>query len=107
MKLFLLALLILPEFALASFSACAEKTRLNYAHEGGQISDIPYRINEGKVHPRAEMLRDYRGRELGSFPQDVLVFEVSGSYWSGWFTDFVVVDPHQCRILAIHNVYAE
>jgi hypothetical protein len=68
---------------------CLQEAKLHYK-EYGQTSDTP--LNFRLVsQPHAQ----------------TLVFEITGSYHSGWFSDEMVLDKTSCSVQSLRNTYSE
>jgi len=44
---------------------------------------------------------------LGTFTKDQIVYTVSGSYHSGYFTDALIFDAKTCKFESLINIYGE
>ncbi len=111
LKLISLFFLILASSAHAQdesiqLSKCFKKVKYHY-NRFGPPSDRTKELNQVKVLKAGEMLKGFQNQNLAQYEQDVLVYMGSGSYYSGYFQDYVVADPQDCLVLEIVNIYSE
>jgi mRNA-degrading endonuclease HigB of HigAB toxin-antitoxin module len=85
---------------------CFSKAR-RYYRLNGQASDQPLEFNMKEYLKSGETLKDSYGKNIAIFNEDRLIYEVNGSYYSGYFVDYIVVDPKNCEGEIIFNVYSE
>ena len=85
---------------------CLKKVSRHY-HQFGPPSDNRKSISKVKILKANEILTGFQNQSLASFDTDVLVYMGSGSYYSGYFQDYIVADPSDCQVLEIINIYSE
>lgn len=63
------------------------------------------------VHPEAKsLLADESHRMYGTvfhYGQDVLIYEGSSEFWSGFGVEAIVMNPKDCSLIEMVQVYAE
>lgn len=110
----MLALSLLFALSQSAFSAetnlCraqASKALRDALREGSIRSDVPMSIRKTDKGDfvKAGESTIYKG--LGPFEKDQVIYYVSGSYYSGYFTDAFVLDASTCEFEEIVNVYSE
>ncbi|WP_127714353.1 hypothetical protein [Halobacteriovorax sp. HLS] len=61
----------------------------------------PVELEQGEVFPVR------RNSDIGPFDASKLVFVVTGSIHSGWFSQGIVVDPQTCEIEQVSEIDSE
>ena len=113
MKIVLAALFMLaaaaPTFAqdeAALGAKCRRQARAFYQRNAGP-SDIRRTFEFVKMLKAGDELESFMGVRFGSFGKDLLLYTATGSYYSGWFIDAVLVDPVTCEAEKLVNIYSE
>lgn len=85
---------------------CLKKATRDYI-KNGNPSDYPIALSFEKLLPAGEALLGFQGKEIAKFEEDRLIYSISGSYHSGYFTDLSVVNVQTCETEEIINIYSE
>lgn len=85
---------------------CLKKVKRHY-YLNGQKSDVPLDIRSSELLPAGKPLTDYLNKTIAVFETDKLIYNLSGSFHSGYFVDVIVVDPKTCITEEIINIYSE
>ncbi len=85
---------------------CFSKAK-RYYRLNGQDSDRPLTLNAKEYLSSGVALKDLQGKYLAIFNEDKLIYTGTGSYYSGYFIDYIVVDPKKCEGEIIYNIYSE
>jgi hypothetical protein len=84
---------------------CLKPAKKYYAQNAGP-SDVARKFLPLQILIAGNSL-SYGQKEVGHFADDKLIYQGTGSYYSGYFIDYVVVDPTTCQVEQILNVYSE
>ena len=88
-------------------NSCFKAVKKDY-YQNAQRSDVPRTFEAAYVLNSNESLRGFQNEELGFiFNDEKLIYKGTGSVHSGYFIDLVVVNPQDCKVLHIVNVYSE
>lgn len=87
------------------FSKCLKPAKRYYYQHAGP-SDIARNFSKLQLLKANDALK-YGDRIIVTYEEDKLIYSGSGSYYSGYFIDYVVVNPTDCNVEQIINVYSE
>lgn len=102
--------LFLAVFTSISFAAnnCSESVEEQYLDNArGTRFDYMPSIRFKQILLAGEVFEIRRHDDVGPFDADKLIFTVTGSIHSGWFSDAIVVEPHTCEIERIQEIASE
>lgn len=85
---------------------CESKVARFYEYNGSR-SDRPKEIRSGEVLLAGNPLLNTHGNVVTTFDADKIVYEGHGSYYSGYFIDAIIVNPSNCKVEKIYNIYGE
>lgn len=107
---FLVSLFMISGFSFAQTSdallgKCFKPAKRYYYQHAGP-SDTPRNFSKLKVLKANENLV-YGNKTVANYDSDKLVYSASGSYYSGYFMDYIVVNPSDCEVEDLINVYSE
>lgn len=110
MKAFLLVSLMVTSNLFASevldLDRCFKPAKKFY-NQNRQASDIPIRFEKSQLLLAGTELLNLQKKPIAKYDSDKLVYVGNGSYYSGWLTDLIIVDPVLCNGEAILNIYSE
>jgi len=86
-------------------SKCLKPAKRYYYQHAGP-SDVARNFSKLQALKANEALK-YGDRIIVTYEYDKLIYSGSGSYYSGYFIDYVVVNPIDCSVEQIINVYSE
>lgn len=96
----------ISETTLPDGDKCLKKVKKHY-YLNGNPSDYPVKIRFEKLLPAGEALKGYNEQEIAKYNEDKLLYIISGSYHSGYFTDLSVANVNNCQTEEIINLYSE
>ncbi len=108
-KSFVLLALLLSSASFASSSACYESVADQYLDlsRGTRFDYMPRVKKDATLLEAGSVYEIRRQADAGPFSEDKLIFVVTGSIHSGWFSDAIVVNPTTCDIEKIQEIDSE
>lgn len=105
----ILFLIFLSNSALANievnFNKCLKPAKRYYYQHAGP-SDVARNFSKLQILTAGEKLK-YADKVIAIYEEDKLVYSGSGSYYSGYYIDYIVVNPQTCEVDDLLNVYSE
>lgn len=98
--------LILSFFTISNVHACFEQANNLYQGEMGQRHHDNIYVSKNFVKLPAGEEHVMFGTVF-SYTQDVLIFEGSSEFMSGYGIEAIVLDPSSCQFIEMVQVYAE
>jgi len=108
-KSLVLIALLLSSASFASNSSCHSSVTDEYleASRGTRFDYMPNVKKDATYLEAGSVYEIRRQADAGPFSEDKLIFVVTGSIHSGWFSEALIVNPTTCKIEKIQEIDSE
>ncbi|OUR95225.1 hypothetical protein A9Q84_15395 [Halobacteriovorax marinus] len=108
-KSLILIALTLSSISFASASSCHQSVADQYLDNArGTRFDYMPQISKDATYLETGSIYDIRRQaDVGPFSEDKLIFVLTGSIHSGWFSSAIIVNPETCEIEGMQEIESE
>lgn len=101
--------LMFSTISIASASSCHQSVTDEYLENArGTRFDYMPQISKNATYLEAGSIYEIRRQDdVGPFSEDKLIFVLTGSIHSGWFSNAMIVNPETCEIEGIQEIESE